>query len=151
MRPALLLPPVFLLLAACSGGGGGNADLPEQGKPLLAAMPAPYDHADVDHGREVFNACRACHTIAPGAASGSSGPNLHDAWGARAATRAGFTYSEALKATGWTWDAARLETWLSDPQKALPGTKMTFTGLADANDRRDVIAYLRLVAADAAP
>ena len=149
MRPALLAAPV-LLLAACSGGGGGNADLSPAGKTLLAALPAAYRGADVDHGKEVFNLCRSCHTLVPGAIS-TTAPNLHDAWGARAGARAGFAYSDALRATGWTWDAARLDRWLTDPQKAVPGTKMTFTGLSDPADRRDVIAYLRLADADAAP
>ena len=147
MRAALLT--AALMLGACSGGGGA-ADLSPRARTLLAALPAAYRGADVDHGKQVFNLCRSCHTLVPGASS-STGPNLHDAWGARAGGRAGFAYSDALKATGWTWDAARLDPWLSDPQRTLPGTKMTFTGLSDPADRRDVIAYLRLADADAAP
>ena len=152
MRSALFLPLAasFLGLAACSGSGGGNADLSPAAKTLLATLPAAYRTADVAHGKEVFNLCRSCHTIVPRAA-GSTGPTLHDAGGARAAGRPGFAYSDALKATGWTWDAARLDPWLTDPQKAVPGTRMTFTGLSDPQDRRDVIAYLRLADADAAP
>ena len=94
-----------LLLAACGGGGGGeavNADLSPAGRTLLASLPAAYRSADVDHGKAVFSLCRSCHVIAPGASS-STGPNLHDAWGAQAGRRPGFAYSAALTATGWTW------------------------------------------------
>ena len=150
MRVPPLLVASALVLSACSGGGGAGADLSPAARRLLASLPAPYRNADVDHGKQVFYLCRSCHTVAPGVA-GTTGPNLHDAWGAGAAQRPGFTYSEALKATGWTWNAANLDRWLTDPQKAVPGTKMTFTGLSDAADRRDVIVYLRLADADAAP
>lgn len=149
MRAPLLIAASALALSGCSGGGA-NADLSPAGRKLLAALPAPYRNADVDHGKAVFSLCRACHTLVPGAVA-TTAPNLHDVWGAHAAGRPGFAYSDALKATGWTWDAARLNAWLTDPQKAVPGTRMTFTGLRDAEDRRDVIAYLRLADADAAP
>ena len=150
MRAPLLLAVLALCLAGCSGSGRTNTDLSPGGRKFLAALPAPYRTADVDHGKQVFNLCRSCHVIAPGAAS-STGPNLHEAWGAKAGQRPGFAYSDVLKATGWTWDTARLDHWLTDPQAAVPGTKMTFTGLRDPDDRRDVIAYLRLADADAAP
>jgi len=47
-----------------------------------------------------------------------------------------------MKAAGFTWDAAHLDTWITDPKVMIPGTKMTFAGLKDAKDRTDVIAYL---------
>lgn len=151
--PALPVASAVLLaavLSACSGGGDGGADPTPAAKAALATLPPAYRTADVAHGKQVFSLCRSCHTIAPGALA-MTGPNLHEAWGATAGRRPGFPYSAALQATGWTWDAARLDHWLTDPQRAVPGTKMTFTGLRDPQDRRDVIAYLRLADADAAP
>jgi cytochrome c len=71
-----------------------------------------------------------------------TGPNLHGVFGRKAASVPGFTYSDVLKASGWTWDAARVDTWITDPKVALPGTKMTFAGLKDPKDRTDTIAYL---------
>ena len=147
--PALLVASA-LLGAACSGGGGDGAELTPGAKAVLATLPAAYRTADPVHGKQVFYLCRACHTIAPGALA-MTGPNLHDAWGAAAGRRPGFTYSAALQATGWTWDAQRLDHWLTDPQAAVPGTRMTFTGLRDPADRRDVIAFLRLSKGDLAP
>lgn len=110
---------------------------------LLATLPAPYAHADLANGELHFALCRSCHSIASGGPD-MTGPNLHGVWGRRAGSRPGYAYSAALKATGWTWKAATLDHWLYDPRAAVPGTKMSFYGLHDDVDRRDVIAYLRV-------
>ena len=57
---------------------------------------------------------------------------------------ADYNYTTALKTAGFTWDADRLDHWLQNPRSFLPGNKMTFPGLADATDRRDVIAWLKV-------
>ena len=135
----------FLLTAGC--GGGGQADLSPQAKELLAELPAPYRSGNVDNGATLFNLCRSCHTAIAGGAV-ITGPNLHGVFGRGAATAPGYAYSSALRATGWIWDARRLDAWIKDPRAIVPGTKMTFVGIEDANDRRDLIAYLRLVTSD---
>jgi cytochrome c len=71
-----------------------------------------------------------------------TGPNLHGVFGKAAAANPDFKYSDALKATGWIWDANHLNQWLEKPQTYLPGTKMSFAGLKDAKDRVDLIGYL---------
>ena len=109
----------------------------------LAKLPAPYNTADLSNGESKFALCSACHTLTEGAPN-MTGPNLHGVFGRKAASLAGFTYSDPLKATGWTWDAARMDTWIADPKVAAPGTKMTFAGLNDAKDRTDVIAYVMI-------
>ena len=73
-----------------------------------------------------------------------TGPNLHGVFGRKVGAVAGYTYSDPLKATGWTWDAAHIDAWITDPKVAVPGAKMTFVGLKDAKDRVDVIAYLMI-------
>ena len=113
----------------------------------LAALPAPYNTADLENGRRVFARCRSCHTITPNGPN-MTGPGLYGVIGRTAGTRAGFKYSPALKAAGFAWDDARIDHWLQNPRTFLPGNKMTFPGLPDATDRRDVIAFLRV---DAAP
>ena len=70
------------------------------------------------------------------------GPSLHGIVGKPAASVAGFTYSNALKASGLTWDAATLDAWLASPAKLVPGNKMIFTGQYDAARRKEVIDYL---------
>lgn len=113
----------------------------------LAALPAPYNAADLENGRRVFARCRSCHTITPNGPN-MTGPSLYGVIGRTAGTHAGFNYSPALKAAGFAWDDARIDHWLQNPRTFLPGNKMTFPGLPDATDRRDVIAFLSV---DAAP
>lgn len=110
-------------------------------KAILASYPAPYNQADLANGEAKFALCRSCHTITPGGAN-MTGPNLDGVFGRKAASNAKFNYSDALKTSGITWDADHLDKWLADPKTYLPGTKMTFAGLQDANDRRDLIGFL---------
>ena len=138
-----------MILAAC-GQGGGSASAPSaSAKKLLAELPAPYNGADLANGEAHFSLCKSCHTIVQGGAN-MTGPNLYGVFGAKAGGKASYTYSDALKAKGLTWDAATLDQWLAGPQVFVPGTKMSFFGLKDANDRRDVIGYLK-VASSAGP
>lgn len=109
----------------------------------LAALPAPYNTADLANGESKFALCSTCHTLPQGAPN-MTGPNLHGVFGRKAGTVVGYTYSDPMKATGWTWDAAHVDTWIADPKVAVPGTKMTFAGLKDPKDRVDVIAYLMI-------
>jgi cytochrome c len=109
----------------------------------LAALPAPYNTADLANGESKFALCGTCHTLPEGGPN-MTGPNLHGVFGRKAGTLPGYNYSDPLKATGWTWDAAHIDTWITDPKVAIPGTKMTFVGLKDPKDRTDVIAYLMI-------
>ena len=109
----------------------------------LAALPAPYNTADISNGESKFALCSTCHTL-PAGGPNMTGPNLHGIFGRKAASLPGFSYSDALKAVGWTWDAAHIDTWITDPKVVAPGTKMTFAGLKDPKDRTDVIAYLMI-------
>lgn len=111
-------------------------------KALLAALPAPYNTGDVEHGRIVFARCQVCHTVAEGGPD-LIGPNLWGIFGRKVASKPGYSYSDALKAKTWTWDAQHIDTWITDPRQVAPGTKMSFIGLADPKDRTDVIAYLK--------
>ncbi|HEY3950403.1 cytochrome c family protein [Phenylobacterium sp.] len=156
-HPGLTIAAVAIgaaALAACNksanpSAGGGNAPSGPVGsllsdddaKKALAALPAPYNTADLSNGESKFALCSTCHTVVENGPN-MTGPNLHGVFGRKAASKAEFKYSDALKATGWTWDAARLDTWITDPKVALPGTKMTFAGLKDPKDRTDVIAWL---------
>ena len=105
-----------------------------------APIAAFLQTADATRGEAVFRKCAACHTITPGGPAGV-GPNLHGILGAAIAGR-GFAYSEALRSKGgqWNWDA--MSEWLRSPRAFAPGTKMTFAGLSDAQDRADIMVYM---------
>jgi cytochrome c len=134
-------------LAACgqgaSGSAGGSAQPSADAKALLATLPAPYRDADLENGAAHFSLCRSCHTITKGGAD-MTGPNLYGVFGRKAGAKADYAYSDALKAKGLIWDAATLDQWLAGPQAFVPGTKMSFPGLKDDKDRRDVIGYLKV-------
>ena len=141
-----------LLLAACGQGGGEKSAetaapaapelTAEQKQALLAALPAPYNTADLANGKIKFGMCRSCHTIVPGGAN-MTGPNLHRVFGRKAGAVEGYNYSDAVKAAGFVWDAEHLDKWLAEPRTFLPGTKMSFAGLKDPQDRADIITYLQ--------
>ena len=140
MRAVLAALSVLALACACAPAAppGKSADA------LKAELPAPYDTGDVKAGKLIFVQCSACHTANKDGAN-MTGPNLYGVFGAKAGTRkADFAYTAALKATGWTWDAAALDHWVAGPQAAVPGTKMVFQGLTSAKDRIDLIAYLKV-------
>lgn len=109
----------------------------------LATLPAPYNAGDLENGRRAFARCRSCHTITPGGPN-MTGPNLYGVFGRAAGADAKFSYSHAMRSAGFTWDADKLDHWLQNPRTFLPGNKMTYPGLPDATDRRDVIAFLKV-------
>lgn len=137
-----------LTLAGCGqGGGAGAASGPSKTDPvvqkLLADLPATYAAADLANGRAKFQQCRTCHTVVEGGPN-MTGPNLNGVFGRAAASKADYSYSADMKASGLTWDAATLDKWITQPRALVANTKMSFAGLKDANDRRDVIAYLKV-------
>lgn len=115
---------------------GGAAAAPEVPIETLLAT------ADPAKGAEVFKKCASCHTVNQGGANGI-GPNLWATVGAPAAEgKGGYAFSDALKAKGGSWTFQALNAWLTNPRAYANGTKMSFAGLANAQDRANVIVYL---------
>jgi len=121
---------------------GKNLNLSWPGMPAVivaAALAAePAAAADLDHGRQVFQACAACHTEKPDAL----GPSLHGLVGRKSAALADFRYSGAMRRANLIWDEGTLRQFLADPQAKVAGTRMPFGGLPDQKDVDDVVAYL---------
>ena len=110
---------------------------------LLASLPAPYNAADLDNGRRVFARCRSCHTVT-NSGPNMTGPNLYGVFGSQVGTHEKYRYSKALTEADFVWDAEKLDAWLERPRDFLPGNKMSFVGIAAPQDRRDVIAWLKV-------
>lgn len=113
-------------------GAGGASAVP------LATLLASADPAK---GADVFKKCTACHTVNQGGANGI-GPNLYGVVGKPHGHLPNFAYSDALKSVPGNWDFEAMDAWLTSPRKYAPGTKMTFAGLGNPEDRANVIAYL---------
>jgi cytochrome c len=111
--------------------------------PAVAATPIAVllAKADAAKGATVFAKCTACHNAAAGGANGI-GPNLNHVLGRPIASIAGFGYSDALKGIKGSWDFDKINTWLTAPGAMAPGTKMTFAGIENEQDRANVILYL---------
>lgn len=115
-----------------------------QKKALLADLPAPYQKADLDNGQAKFAICKTCHNTTQGAGD-MTGPNLYGIFGRKAGSEPGFAYSDGMKALGITWDAASIDKWIANPRAMDPGTKMTYIGTQNPQDRVDLVAYLKTV------
>jgi cytochrome c len=123
----------YAIQGVVSGADGGKPATP---LPVLLAA------ADVAKGEAVFKKCVACHTIAAGGANGI-GPNLHGTLGEGVGQgKAGYAFSAALSGKGEKWGFENMDAWLANPKKFAPGTKMSFAGLGNPEERANVIAYL---------
>lgn len=98
---------------------------------------------DAAKGEKIFAQCRACHSVQEG--QNRVGPSLYGVVGRTAGTVPGFNYSKANKESGVTWTEDVLFRYLEAPQQFMPGTRMAFAGLKQAQDRADIIEYLRSV------
>ncbi len=94
---------------------------------------------DVLRGEQIYVRCMACHALA----SDRVGPRHCGLLGRRAGSVAGFAYSPAMKNAKLVWDEKTLDLFLKAPTKLVPGTAMTYDGVADAQERQDLIAYLK--------
>lgn len=102
---------------------------------------------DAAEGQKQFRQCASCHMIGEDARN-RVGPVLNGIFGAKAASVPDFRYSAALVAAGEEnriWDEASLDAFLADPRGYLPGNRMSFRGLSKAEDRQNMIAYLRSI------
>ena len=108
---------------------------------LLAAGGQALAAGDAKKGAATFiQECGDCHSPKEGKAK--KGPPLFGINGRKAASIADFEYSDAMKQSGITWTAEKIDAYINHPRKVVPGGKMKYDGLEDAAARADVIAYL---------
>ncbi len=120
--------------------GCGSKDKDSPGVTVASSSTAA---AEVDTARPpvAFAQCASCHSVKPG--MNGIGPSLAGVFGRKAGLAPGFAFSDALKASGKTWDEASLDAFLTNPMGVVPGTRMTYMGQTDPAKRKAVIEYLK--------
>jgi cytochrome c len=126
--------------------GGGPAAPAEPEQPIEALLAS----SDPTKGEAVAKQCSACHTFNKGGPN-RVGPNLFGIVNRAKASEAGFNYSAAMKAKGGTWTFDDLNKFLQSPKGFVPGTAMSYAGLARGTQRADLINYLHTLADSPAP
>ena len=101
--------------------------------------------------RRMRRRCAAFAIPSPKAAKPIVGPNLYNVVGGPHAHMQGFDYSNALKGKTGPWTFAELNEWLHKPSAYAPGTRMGFAGIANDQDRANVIDYLRTLSPNPLP
>lgn len=142
-----------MALGACSRADqGSNGTTTVVATDSAAVAPAPADirttdgttltrfKATANAGEKVFLVCKSCHSVEAG--QNRVGPTLYAIVGRAAGSVPGYDYSRANRTSGTVWTPEKLFQYLENPQRVVPGTKMTYTGIKDAQQRADVVAYL---------
>jgi cytochrome c len=161
MKRNFLMGAAIASLVTLSACGGKEAEAPAEAPaetaapaeaPAAEAAPAADAAAagatmeyasmttDAAAGEKVFALCRSCHVLEDGV--NRVGPSLYKVVGRASGTVAGFAYSDANKNSGVTWTTDVLFKYLEDPKAFMPGTKMAFPGIKNAQDRANLVAYL---------
>lgn len=119
---------------------------------VLCTAAAADEFGDPVAGEQVYKQCKSCHQVGTGAKH-RIGPHLNGIFGRQAASHEAFRYSKALLRAGeggLEWHADTLDTFLENPRAMATGTRMSFKGLKNEDDRLNVIAYLRTFSDDPA-
>lgn len=108
---------------------------------------------DIQAGERVFRKCKACHLVGENAAN-RVGPHLNDVFGRQAGSLAGFRYSDVMVSAGengLVWDEATIDDFIAKPRAFMKGSRMSFVGLRKADDRVNLVAYLKTFSSPAEP
>ena len=119
--------------------------------PLCAPQNPVSAAADAASGELAFNnACRTCHTINKD--DNRLGPNLYQIIGRTAGSAPNYAYSSAMAGADFVWDQEKLDRFIQNPDAVVPGNAMKpYGGMASADTRAKVIAFLRSLASVRSP
>lgn len=135
MTRAIVAFGALALLAACEKTEKTQEPAADAGNAAPAAETASARPAE-------FQPCTVCHSDKQGDPN-RLGPNLFGVVGSKAGTHAaGFNYSPAMRAAGFTWDREKLDAYLTFPAGTVPGTRMVYAGQKDPAKRKIIIDYL---------
>src|SRR5437868_4691777 len=109
---------------------------------MVAASTGAVAAQDVAAGEQSFKKCLACHAVGEGAKN-KVGPVLNGLDGRHSGTIEGFSYSDANKNSGITWNEETFKEYIKDPRAKIPGTKMVFAGIKNEKEATDLWAYLK--------
>jgi cytochrome c len=104
---------------------------------LCGLLPVKGEEA-ADGANLFARRCGGCHSLD----ADKEGPQLRSVYGRKAGTVPSFTYSEALKKSDVTWDAASLDKWLTEPGDFVRDADMDFR-VPSADERSAIIGYLK--------
>jgi cytochrome c len=139
-EPETPAKPGFAVQGVVETAGGAGAAAPaEEAMPDWGTVLAS---ADVAAGKTVSVKCEQCHDTTS-AKTSKIGPPLFGVVDRARASVAGFDYSSAMKAKGGAWTYDEIFKFAKSPGAYIPGTKMSFAGLSRAEDRINLIAFLR--------
>jgi cytochrome c len=108
---------------------------------VLAAMAQSAQAQDVAAGEQSFKKCLPCHAVGDGAKN-KVGPELNGLDGRHSGTAEGYSYSDANKNSGLTWNKDVFLDYIKDPRAKIPGTKMIFPGIKNEKEAGDLWTYL---------
>ena len=131
---------------AAHEGGEAAPKKPAPVEPVLALIAA----ADIAKGETIAKKCQSCHDFTSANAN-KVGPGLYGVIGRVSGTHEGFNYSDPMKAHAKAWTYADINHLITNPKAYIPGTKMSFPGLPNVQERADLLAWLRNQAASPAP
>jgi cytochrome c len=121
-----------LALALAAGAADAQA--------IDASLGGP---GDAVHGEALFKQrCSICHQTDKGGKNGV-GPALYGVFGRTAGKAPGFVYSDGLKSATFVWTPEKINQWIQKPASVSPGAKMVLAPVSSAQDRSDIIAYLK--------
>ena len=156
---AIAFSVTALALSACGQNNSQQDSAESTAQPAAAdeaSAPAPVANvveeidfgqliaaADTGSGGEIANQqCAACHSFDQGGAT-KVGPSLWEIVGRDIAGVEGFNYSPPMSRKEGEWGFAELEKFIANPRHFIPGNRMPYMGIADLNERANVVAYLR--------
>jgi cytochrome c len=131
LNPSILQKPVFQIAVFCAA---------------VLCEPDPSQAQNLAEGRKLFErTCTPCHNYDRDGELDMYGQtlNLYGVVGRKAASVAGFDYSEGLRRSGIVWNEAIIDTFITAPKKLIPGTRMELPGVEDEKTRTSIVRYLR--------